>query len=295
MAFEFGAATKVDETRLGQLGHAIRRTGRPVALIVLGTDVHGGHLALLRAASRLRGVVSVVALRRAPDEELTKMLASCGADAVYVPAGAAEAPGGAAAPGTAEATSVAATPAVPTRPRTLVVPEDHGLEPVEERAHELTRIVSLVGVSSASDVFLGEKDFELLIDVQHAVTDLHLGARVHGVPTVRMPDGLALSLRNSRVPEEDRERAVALSAALTAGAHVAEKGADAVVEIAGDVLAAAGVHPEYLELRSHLLGEAPVEGEARLLVAATFGGVRLIDNVGVPVGIGFRGLAERSG
>lgn len=129
-----------------------------------------------------------------------------------------------------------------------------------------------------------------MLRLQQAITDLHLAVKVQGVPTVRMPDGLAMSLRNTEIPVEHREKAVALSAALTAGAHVAERGAQVVLETAQDVLAAAGVQPDYLELRARDFGPAPQEGDARLLVAATFGGVRVIDNVGVPVGIGFRNL-----
>lgn len=287
MPFEFGTAAEVDATLLARLSHAMRRTGRPVVLVPLGPDVHGGHLALTEAAHRLRGAVTVVAVdgEAALDAEpgtseietqtpdLRARLAACGADAVFhLPAD---------------------DPALSGRTR--VLPVDRGLEPVGERARELTRILALLGASQATDVFIGEKDYELLVDVQHAVTDLHLPVHVHGFPTVRMPDGLALSLRNAQVPPEMRERAIALSAALTAGAHVAEDGAEAVLETAGAVLEAAGVTPEYLELRSHLLGEPPAEGDARLLVAARFDEVRLTDNVGVPLGVGFRGLAEQSG
>lgn len=53
---------------------------------------------------------------------------------------------------------------------------------------------------------------------------------------------------------------------------------------------AAGVTPEYVELRGLDLGRAPEEGDARLFGAATVGGVRLTDNVGLPIGIGFRNL-----
>ena len=58
------------------------------------------------------------------------------------------------------------------------------------------------------------------------------------------------------------------------------------------MLRAAGVEPEYLEVRGRDLGAPPVEGDARLLVAATIGGVRLIDNVGLPLGIGFNNIEE---
>ena len=101
-----------------------------------------------------------------------------------------------------------------------------------------------------------------------------------------------MSLRNTNVPAAAREQAAALSAALTAGAHAAEAGAEQVREVAAEVLSAAGVEPEYLEVRGRDLGNPPAEGDARLLVAATIGGVRLIDNVGLPLGIGFNNIEE---
>lgn len=101
-----------------------------------------------------------------------------------------------------------------------------------------------------------------------------------------------MSLRNADVAPEAREQASALSAALTAGAYAAESGAEEVVRVAREVLAAANVEPEYVELRGRDLGEAPAEGDARLFIAATVGGVRLIDNAGVPLGIGFRNLEQ---
>ena len=53
-------------------------------------------------------------------------------------------------------------------------------------------------------------------------------------------------------------------------------------------LKAAGVEPAYLELRDLAMREAPVEGDARLLAAVDLGGVRLTDNVGLPLGVGFK-------
>ena len=141
-----------------------------------------------------------------------------------------------------------------------------------------------------SDVVVGEKDYELMRALQSAITDLHLPVKLHGVPTVRMPDGLALSLRNTRVEESARDQALALAAALTAGAHSAEHGADAVLSVARTVLEEAGVDVDYLEVRGLDLGDAPEQGDARLLVSAVVGGVRLTDNVGLPLGIGFRNI-----
>ncbi|MDY3128327.1 MAG: pantoate--beta-alanine ligase, partial [Corynebacterium sp.] len=123
-----------------------------------------------------------------------------------------------------------------------------------------------------------------------AVRDLHINTRVQGVPTVRMPDGLALSLRNRKVEPSEREKASGLSAALTAGAHAAEHGADAVLNVVRDVAGAAGIELDYAELRARDLGPAPAVGDARLFIAATIGGVQLKDNVGLPLGIGFRNI-----
>jgi pantoate--beta-alanine ligase len=103
------------------------------------------------------------------------------------------------------------------------------------------------------------------------------------VPTVREPDGLALSSRNAYLSPDERQRALALSRALFAGrAAAAAGGALGVIAAATEVLAAApGVVVDYLELRDPELGEIPEHGPARLLVAARVGRTRLIDNVAV--------------
>jgi pantoate--beta-alanine ligase len=148
-------------------------------------------------------------------------------------------------------------------------------------------------ITSCSDAFFGEKDYQQLILIQQMVTDLNLGVQVHGVPIVREADGLAKSSRNIYLAETERELALTLSAALTAGAHVAEDGAEAVLSTARAILdSVPEIEVDYLELRGADLGDAPETGDARLLVAAKIGDTRLIDNVGVPVGIGFRNLGD---
>ena len=267
MSFELGQATLVtDPARVAMISRAFRKTGKEVVLVPLGVDIHAGQVALLRAARAIRGAVVIAAMPTGADspDGVRATLAEEHADVLWS--------------------------YTPHDTRTQVMPEDHGLEPVESLARELTALLRLVGTAAPTHLILGEKDYELLAAVNRAVYDLALPVRVQGVPTVRMPDGLAISLRNSAVAESARSAASALSAALTAGAHAAEAGEDAVVEAARAVLAAAGVEPEYVALRGLDLGPAPEQGDARLLIAATIGGVRLIDNVGVPVGIGFRNL-----
>ena len=257
-----------DRERVRQLGSALRKTGRPVALVAVGGGARAGPGALGGAGGRKPRSVVVVATAGDPEDPLW---AKAGAD-VVVPIGS--------------------EGLYPRGERTLVTHPDEGLEPADEIARAVTARLSLIGLLSPSDVYAGEKDYEALVATQHAVTDLNLPVAVHGVPTVRTPKGLAVSRRNALVAPAERERAEALAAAVTAGAHVAERGLEVVLETASGVLEAAGVEPEYLALRAPDLSPAPTTGEARLLVAAPVGGVRLIDNAGVPLGIGFANLPQ---
>lgn len=298
MSFAFGQATHFHLADIARFSRVMQKTGKSLHLVVLGQDIHAGHRMLLRTAQQLGVVVAAVELphvdagdagdtapgaqahatnqgvpSRQLSPELMDVLREAGVDAVV--------------PYTREPGEKDSL--WPQGLRTQITPPE-GLEDSSALAEALTVHLSLLHAVGPDSIIAGEKDYEFLLRLQQAITDLHLAVKVQGVPTVRMPDGLAMSLRNTEIPVEHREKAVALSAALTAGAHVAERGAQAVLETAQDVLAAAGVQPDYLELRARDFGPAPQEGDARLLGAATFGGVRLIDNVGVPVGIGFRNL-----
>lgn len=298
MSFAFGQATHFHLADIARFSRVMQKTGKSLHLVVLGQDIHAGHRMLLRTAQQLGVVVAAVELphvdagdagdtapgaqahatnlgapSRQLNPELMDVLREAGVDAVV--------------PYTREPGEKDSL--WPQGLRTQITPPE-GLEDSSALADALTVHLSLLHAVGPDSIIAGEKDYEFLLRLQQAITDLHLAVKVQGVPTVRMPDGLAMSLRNTEIPVEHREKAVALSAALTAGAHVAERGAQAVLDTAQDVLDAAGVQPDYLELRARDFGPAPQEGDARLLVAATFGGVRLIDNVGVPVGIGFRNL-----
>jgi pantoate--beta-alanine ligase len=115
------------------------------------------------------------------------------------------------------------------------------------------------------------------------VRDLDFPLRIEVLPTVREPDGLAMSSRNAYLEPPDRERATALSRALIAVEREARAGSlAAALDAARAGLAAAGIEPEYLEARDaetletvSALGERPV----LVAVAARVGAARLIDNV----------------
>lgn len=273
MSIQLGQATVVTELDMvSKVGSAFKKTGAPVVLVPLGRGVHAGHIALVRAAKAIRGAVVVVALSSTNDDDL-EALRKESVDVIW---------------------HYSDEKLWPNGQHLVVTSKTSGLEPVDEISDALTRNLALIGALSPSDVVVGEKDYELLIALNQAIRDFHIQVRLQGVPTVRMPDGLALSLRNVEVEESAREQARTLSAALTAGAHAAEAGAEQVLEVVTTVLDAAGIDPEYVELRGLDLGPAPEVGDARLFVAANIGGVRLTDNVGLPLGIGFRNIEAQA-
>jgi pantoate--beta-alanine ligase len=152
----------------------------------------------------------------------------------------------------------------------------------------LTVVTKLFNAVRPDRAFFGEKDYQQLTLIRRMVGDLGLGVDIAAVPTVREPDGLAVSSRNVFLSADQRRDARALSAALRAGAEAAGAAAadaDAVLNAAHAVLdPVEGVDVEYLELRGLDLGPAPASGPARLLVAAQVGNVRLIDNIAIELG-----------
>lgn len=146
----------------------------------------------------------------------------------------------------------------------------------------LTVLVKLFAMVRPSHVVLGEKDYQQLVLVRRMIRDLCLPIDVVGVPTIREADGLALSSRNRYLHPRHRAGAAALSRALFAGQAAADGGAGAVLAAAQGVLdVAEGIAVDYVALTDPELGDAPEEGEARLLVAARLGATRLIDNAPV--------------
>jgi pantoate--beta-alanine ligase len=146
----------------------------------------------------------------------------------------------------------------------------------------LTVVTKFINLTRPAVAFFGEKDYQQLALITRLAADLELGVGIAGVPTVREPDGLALSSRNVYLSPEQRRQAVVLSRALFAGRDAAAGGADAVLAAAAGTLATEPeVRLDYLELRGADLGPVPAHGAARLLVAARVGSTRLIDNVGV--------------
>lgn len=147
-----------------------------------------------------------------------------------------------------------------------------------------TVVTKLFLMTAAQHAFFGEKDWQQLQIIRRLVADLNIPVRVTGCPTLRDPDGLAMSSRNARLSKSDRMAAPALHRALVRAAATAGASPKALETARAEILAAGFSDVEYLEIRDaqSLAPAAPPAANLRLFAAAHLGGVRLIDNVPVP-------------
>jgi pantoate--beta-alanine ligase len=154
-----------------------------------------------------------------------------------------------------------------------------------------TVVAKLFGVVQPDVAVFGEKDFQQFMVIQLMVRDLALPVEVVGAPTVRAPDGLALSSRNGYLNADERARAPAIYRALGSTAQSLSAGAHnfAALEAAGlEALRAVGMRPDYYSIRSAADLSVPGAGcrEFVILAAARLGNARLIDNLRVAAGRG---------
>ncbi len=150
----------------------------------------------------------------------------------------------------------------------------------------LTVVNKLLNVTQPWATFFGEKDYQQLTLVRTMVRDLNMNVDVVGVPTVRDLDGVALSSRNQRLDAHGRELAAQLPAAIAVSRHALSEGHTVIdsEKMGYDYLNSQnGIKVDYFTILSNDLSDAPAQGSARLLVAATIDGVRLIDNAEVEI------------
>lgn len=144
----------------------------------------------------------------------------------------------------------------------------------------VARLFNIVGPDAA---YFGEKDYQQLQVIRRMVRDLHFPLTIHGVPTVRETDGLAMSSRNVRLGPEDRAAATVLNAALTEAETMVAHGAS-VEELRTAIRTRIKAEPRAI-LRAVDIIEAetlspvsgPVDRKIAILLSAEFGGVLLID------------------
>jgi pantoate--beta-alanine ligase len=151
----------------------------------------------------------------------------------------------------------------------------------------VTKLLSIVGPCRA---YFGEKDFQQLAVVRRVVADLSLPVEVVGCPTVRDADGLALSSRNAYLTPAERAAAPVVHRSLQAGLAALAGGTRDPAVVRAAMVTVLETEPraelDYAEVvdAATFTVPDPLEGTLRLLVAARFGGARLIDNVGATVG-----------
>jgi pantoate--beta-alanine ligase len=246
--------------------------------------LHDGHRSLIDAAARDCDVVAVSIfvnpLQFAPTEDLAsyprdldrdlQLCADAGASWVFAP-------------------PVAEMYPVPVATTVHVAGTSEGLEGAHRPTHfdgvstVVAKLFAIVGICRA---YFGEKDWQQLAVVRRMAGDLSFPVEVVGCPTVREPDGLALSSRNVYLTTEERRAAPALHAALQAGAAAVAAGERSAAAVRAAMHAVLDPVPEaevdYLEVvdAGTLAPVDPLDGELRLLGAARFGQARLIDNVG---------------
>jgi pantoate--beta-alanine ligase len=152
----------------------------------------------------------------------------------------------------------------------------------------LTVVDKLLGIVGPTVVLFGQKDAQQAFLVKRMVADLNLSVTVETVPIVREARGLALSSRNRYLSEEQRTAALALSAALAAATASAALGAPVALGTARAILDEQPlVKLDYLVAvnpTDFLSVEDDYHGPATVLVAATVGTTRLIDNAAVHLG-----------
>jgi pantoate--beta-alanine ligase len=265
----------------GELAEARAALEGRVAVVMTMGALHEGHATLLREARKnadaVIATIFVNPLQFGPSEDFTRYprtlgadLAVCdaeGVDVVFTPTPDVIYPNG--------------EPGVRIDPGPLADELEGAIRP-GHFSGVLTVVHKLLRLTCPAVAFYGEKDYQQLTLIRSMAADLEMGVEIIGVPTVREPDGLAMSSRNRYLSGSERKLAKVLSAALRAGAAAGADGPEAVLAAARAQLGP--VQPDYLELCAPDLGPTPRSGEARLLVAARIGTPRLIDNASVHLG-----------
>jgi pantoate--beta-alanine ligase len=167
-----------------------------------------------------------------------------------------------------------------------------GLEGASRPTHfagVATVVAKLFGIVGPCRAYFGEKDYQQLAVIRGLARDLSFPVEVVGCPTVREPDGLAMSSRNVYLTEEERAVAPVLHRALSEAAGLIERGERDPAVVRDHMRTLIESEPaaalDYAEVRRarDLTVPETLSGELRLLVAARFGRARLIDNRGVTI------------
>ena len=259
-----------------------RRAERTIGLVPTMGALHAGHLSLVRAARAENDVVVVslfvnptqfneaADLDAYPRDEArdTEAAAAAGTDLLFAPSADEVYP-----PGFATTVRIAGL-------TEHLEGEHRGVAHFEGVA---TVVCKLLNMAQPDVAYFGQKDAQQAAVIRRLVRDLDIPVRIAVQPTVREPDGLALSSRNVHLKGADRERALALRRALDAAAETVaagERDPHAVERAGRAAMARLGVEAEYVALvrPDDLRPVERIDGDVLVAVAARVGPTRLIDN-----------------
>ncbi len=272
-----------DELRLG--ANEARAKGLRVAIVPTMGALHAGHMALVREAAQRADFVIVSIFvnptQFGPNEDfaryprdLDKDAGLCrdhGAHAVFAPPVEAIYP-----PGDETRVRVGKTAEPFCGP--------HRPGHFEGVATVVTKLLVLAGPSTA---IFGRKDYQQLQVIRRFVRDLFLPIEIVGAPTIREPDGLAMSSRNAYLSADDRKNALSLARGLSA-AHAAfargERRAATLVALTRAPIEAVARSIDYVDIADAdslalFTGDDVVAERSVIAIAARIGPARLIDNV----------------
>jgi pantoate--beta-alanine ligase len=262
-----------------------RRRHSTIGLVPTMGWFHEGHLSLMRRARDVCGFVVVSLfvnprqfneasdLTSYPRDEArdSRMADAVGVDLLFAPSVEEVYPSG-------FSTSV------------VVDGVSEGLEGVSRGASHFrgvaTVVTKLFNIVAPDVAFFGQKDAQQALVIKRLVRDLDLPIAIEVCPTIREPDGLAMSSRNVRLDRRSREQALALRRGLDAvedAIRSGERDAATLERMGRATMIGFGVSPEYFavvsadSLRPYTRDET-VDGEVLVAVAAHVGDVRLIDN-----------------
>ena len=260
----------------------LKRSGQRVGLVPTMGALHEGHLSLVRAArERADIIVATIFVNPAqfgPREDLAKYPRTLEADLQAL---------------SAEKCDVVFVPQAadiyPTSFSTFVEPPtvSRPLEGVCRPGHfrgVATIVLKLFNLIPADLALFGQKDYQQLLVIRHMARDLNLSIEIVPCPTVREPDGLALSSRNRYLSPAERQQALALSRALCRAAELVaggERDGKAIQFAMRGILTAAGIERiDYVAVADPetLAEQQSLDSPVIALIAAFVGTTRLIDN-----------------
>ncbi len=277
--------TTISELR-GRLD-AARRAGRGVGFVPTMGYLHAGHLSLVSTAVAHNPVtvvsIFVNPLQFAEGEDLDSYprdlstdsaeCAARGVDYLFVPSVEEMYPG--------PVDTVVKVPSVAAPLEGVARPHHF--------AGVATVVAKLFSIMGPCRSYFGAKDWQQVCVVKRMGSDLSIPVEVVACPTVREPDGLAMSSRNVYLTADERAQAPVLRAALDAGLDAISGGetdsaaVEAVMATVVNTASLASLDYVAAVQADSLVSDGPLHGEVRLLVAARFGQARLIDNDGAVI------------